>query len=43
MVQSSQEGGTVSLKKRGLRRLLRNPSLISIPELAISRWQSTCD
>ena len=34
MVQSSQ-GGTVSLKKRGPRRLPRYPSLISIPELAI--------
>jgi len=35
MVQSSQEGGMVSLKKTGLRRLLRYPSLISILELAI--------
>jgi len=34
MVQSSQ-GGTVSLKKRGPRRLPRYPSLVSIPELAI--------
>jgi len=29
-------GGAVSLKKRGPRRLSRYPSLISIPELAIS-------
>jgi len=36
MVQSSQEGDTVSLKKRAPRRLPRYPSLISIPELAIS-------
>jgi len=35
MVQSSQEGGAVSLKKKGPRRLPRYPSLISIPELAI--------
>jgi len=35
MVQISQEGGMVSLKKRGLRRLTRYPSLISILELAI--------
>jgi len=35
MVQSSQ-GGTVSLKKGGPRRLPRYPSPISIPELAIS-------
>jgi len=30
------KGGTVSLKKRGRGRLSRYPSLISIPELAIS-------
>ena len=30
------KGGTVSLKKRGRGRLPRYPSLISIPELAIS-------
>jgi len=30
-----KRGGTVSLKKRGSRRLPHYPSLISIPELAI--------
>jgi len=35
MVQSSQERGTVSLKKGGQRQLPRYPSLISILELAI--------
>jgi len=30
------KGGTVSVKKRGPRRLPRYPSLISTPELAIS-------
>jgi len=30
------EGGAVYLKKRGLRRLPRYSSLLSIPELAIS-------
>jgi len=35
MVQSSQEGHTVSLKKWGPRRLRPYPSLISILEVAI--------
>jgi len=35
MAQSFQEGGTVSLKKKGPRRLPRYPSQISIPKLAI--------
>jgi len=35
VVQTSQEGGMVPMKKRRPRRLPRYPSLISIPELAI--------
>jgi len=34
--EAPKGGGKVSLKKRGRRRLPRNPSLISIPKLAIS-------